>query len=130
MPKLLTLLLALFTALTVHAAEPKSTIVTPDEAQKLLQENKKIVVLDVRTPEEFASGHIPGAKNLDFHSDDFEKKVGALDKQTPYLVHCASGGRSSQACKVMDESKFAKVYHMKGGFSAWVKSKKPVEGAK
>jgi rhodanese-related sulfurtransferase len=84
----------------------------------------------VRTAEEFAAGHIAGAKNLDFHGDDFEKKLNALDKNATYLVHCASGGRSAQACKLMGEDQFAKVYHMNGGFSAWIKAKKPIEKSK
>jgi phage shock protein E len=130
MKKFLLFLLTILSAFAVNAADPNSTNVTPDEAEKLLKENKKIVVLDVRTADEFASGHIPGAKNLDFHSDDFAKKLNALDKDTPYLVHCAAGGRSTKTCKLMDEDKFAKIYHMKGGFSAWSDAKKPVEVSK
>lgn len=123
MKTLLTFLAAAMSALTAHAA---SSNVTPDEAEKLLKENKQIVVLDVRTPEEFAEGHIAGAKNLDFHGDDFAKQLNALDKSKTYLVHCASGGRSGKTCKLMDEDKFAKIYHMNGGFSAWKQAGKPI----
>jgi rhodanese-related sulfurtransferase len=124
MKTLLTFLLAAMAAVTAYA---DSTNVTPDEAEKLLKENKQIVVLDVRTAEEFADGHIAGAKNLDYHADDFAKQLKGLDKSKTYLVHCASGGRSGKTCKLMDEEKFAKFYHMNGGFSAWKEAGKPIQ---
>jgi rhodanese-related sulfurtransferase len=103
--------------------------VTPDEAEKLIKENPKMVILDVRTPEEFAKGHIHGAKNIDFNEDDFSKKVATLDPATPILVHCAAGGRSSQALADLKDKKT--IYHLNKGFSAWEKAGKPVEtGAK
>ncbi len=132
---LLTLPLLLLTLAPLPAQETKapaapssaSTNVTPDEAEKLLKEKKGLVVLDVRTAEEFKSGHLPGAKNLDFHADDFAKQLAALDKSKEYLVHCAAGGRSARTCKLMDEDKFAGVYHMNGGYTAWQKAGKPIE---
>ena len=93
----------------------------------MLKKNKDIVVLDVRTPEEFKAGHIPGAKNIDFNSDDFSKKLGELDKGKSYLVHCAAGGRSSRALKVLEEQKLGPVYHLNNGFKAWQSAGKPVE---
>ena len=100
--------------------------VSVEEAAKLIQDNPKTLVLDVRTPEEFSKGHIPGAKNVDFHDDDFAKKVGALDPATPVVVHCAAGGRSKQSLDALKDKKI--VYHMKDGFKAWEKAGKPVEG--
>ena len=99
--------------------------VTPDEAEKLLKDNPKVIVLDVRTPEEFAKGHIPGAKNVDFLGDDFAKGAKGLDPQTPILVHCAAGGRSTQALDSLKDKTV--VYHLKAGFKAWEKAGKPVE---
>lgn len=109
------------------ATAPAAKNVTPDEAEKLLKENPKIVVLDVRTEDEFKSGHIPGAKNLDIMSQDFPQKLAALDKDTTYLVHCAAGSRSARACKAMDQLKFTSIYHLNTGFKAWEKAGKPVE---
>jgi rhodanese-related sulfurtransferase len=108
------------------ASAADSANVTPDQAEKLLKEKKDIVVLDVRTPEEFKEGHIAGAKNVDFQSEDFKKQVAALDKSKTYLLHCAAGGRSARALKVLDEDKFSHVYHLNGGFSAWKEAGKPV----
>lgn len=110
------------------AAALTSKDVSPDEAEKIIREKKEVVVLDVRTADEFKSGHIAGAKNVDFHSDDFAKKVGELDKSKDYLVHCAAGGRSSQTLEAMKKHGFAgTVYHLKSGFSGWQKAGKPVE---
>jgi rhodanese-related sulfurtransferase len=107
------------------AAAPKT--VTVNEAEKLIKADPKVVVLDVRTPEEFKAGHIAGAKNIDFNGDNFEKQIAALDKSKTYVVHCAAGGRSAQACKVIEQVKLPNVYHMNEGFKTWEKAGKPVE---
>jgi len=112
-------------ATSVPVAAPKN--ISVDDAEKLLKSDAKIVVLDVRTPEEFKAGHIPGATNLDFFGDDFAKQIAALDKSKTYLVHCAAGGRSAQACKVIEQQKVPSVYHLNEGFKAWEKAGKPVE---
>lgn len=92
-----------------------------------LRADKKNVLLDVRTPEEFAAGHIPGAINLDWNSPDFAKKVAELDKGKTYLVNCAAGGRSAKACGAMNKLNFTHCYNLEGGFKAWDKAGKPVE---
>jgi rhodanese-related sulfurtransferase len=107
------------------APTPVVKEVTPDEAEKLLKENPKIVVLDVRTPEEYAKAHIPGAKNVDFLAGDVAKEAPKLDKTTPVLVHCAAGGRSGQSLPLLKDQQV--VYHLKDGFKAWEKAGKPVE---
>jgi rhodanese-related sulfurtransferase len=101
--------------------------VTVDEAQKLLQADPKIIVIDVRSAGEFKNGHIAGAKNIDIMSPDFAKQIAALDKEGIYLVHCASGGRSSRACKAPEVLQLKTVYHMNQGFKAWEEAGKPVE---
>jgi phage shock protein E len=106
-------------------AAPKN--VTINDAEKLIKEDPKVVVLDVRTPAEFKAGHIAGAKNIDFNGNDFDKQVAALDKSKTYIVHCAAGGRSAQACKIIEQVKLPSVFHMSEGFKAWEKAGKPVE---
>ena len=101
--------------------------VTLDEAEKLLKEQKGIVVLDVRTAEEFKAGHLAGARNIDIMADDFAQQIAALDKSKTYLIHCAAGGRSGRACKVPEVLQLGTVYHMNEGFKAWEKAGKPVE---
>ena len=91
---------------------------TPDEAERMLKLQPEIVILDVRTSEEFAQGHIPGAVNLDFFAPDFAEKVkGYEDKSV--LVHCASGGRSGQTVSLIKDGKFTAIYHLKSGFTGW-----------
>ena len=117
------------------ADDPKSTevkpekiaakLVNPAEAEKLITD-KKVTVLDVRTPEEFASGHIAGAINVNVNGKDFQDKVEKLDKSKPYLVHCAVGMRSAKACKKMNELQFKTLYDLQGGLTAWKKDGKPV----
>jgi rhodanese-related sulfurtransferase len=77
------------------------------------------VVLDVRTPAEFASGHLPQAKNIDIEGSDFAAKIAALDKSTTYAVYCRSGNRSGVAMEQMAAAQFTHVYDLAGGIGAW-----------
>ncbi|MEW6302797.1 MAG: rhodanese-like domain-containing protein [Verrucomicrobiota bacterium] len=101
--------------------------ITSATADKLLQEKKDVVVLDVRTPREFTDGHIKGAKNIDFNDRHFADHLGKLDKGTTYLVHCASGGRSGRSLEVFKKLGFKAIYHMDDGFNGWKSAGKPVE---
>jgi phage shock protein E len=87
-----------------------------------LRADKKNVVLDVRTPAEFAAGHIPGAIHIDVNGPDFDKKVAALDKSKVYLVHCAAGVRSAKACTAMNKLDFKSLFNLEGGMKAWEKA--------
>ena len=80
------------------------------------------MVLDVRTREEYAAGHIPGAVNIDVNAPDFQEKISKLDKNKTYLVHCAAGVRSARACDRMSRLDFSKLYNLGGGFRAWEKA--------
>src|SRR5689334_11790705 len=97
-----TLLAFAFTlcVLSVKAADtsppPPVKHVDARGAQKLLSQTN-LVILDIRTPEEFKSFHIAGATNIDFQGPNFEQRINSLDKSKSYLVHCASGGRSSRS---------------------------------
>ena len=91
------------------------------------RQEKDAVVLDVRTPKEYAEGHVPGAVNLDVHDPKFDQKVADLDKAKTYLVHCASGVRSGAATKKMAGMGFTNLFDFHGGFHAWQNAHKPVE---
>ena len=110
---------------TAATGAPKN--ITVNEAEKLIKDDPKVVVLDVRTPDEFSAGHIKGAKNIDFNGNDFEKQIEGLDKSKTYIVHCAAGGRSAQACKIIEQVKLPSVFHMNEGFKAWESAGKPVD---
>lgn len=133
--KLLTLGLAVAgAALGSHAGEKNGTHapatfiihVAPPAAQKLVAE-KKVVVLDLRTPEEFRAGHIAGATNVDYLAPGFEQRLNTLPKTQPYLVHCAAGGRSTKCLPLLREQHFRSIYHLDGGLKAWEKAGLPVE---
>jgi rhodanese-related sulfurtransferase len=89
--------------------------------------NTNAVLLDVRTAEEYKEGHIKDARNVDIHSADFAAKIAELDKSRTYLVYCAAGGRSAQACKKMSQMGFANLVDLASGFSGWKAAKKPFE---
>jgi phage shock protein E len=119
------ILLAVAFAVSISAQAIKD--VTPDEAAKIIKENKDVVVLDVRTPDEFKAGHIKGATNINFQDKDFAKRIAALDKSKTYVIHCAAGGRSGRACAQIKDMKFEKMFHLKAGMSGWEEAGKPVE---
>jgi rhodanese-related sulfurtransferase len=85
-----------------------------------------LVVLDVRTPEEFAEGHLEGAVLIDFYAADFADQLAALDANVPYLVYCRSGNRSGQALGVMEQLGFTSVVDVDGGIVAWTDAGLPV----
>lgn len=80
---------------------------------------KGSVLLDVRTPEEFRSGHAKGAKNIDVSGGGFHKELEQCDKNQVYYVVCQSGMRSRRAAKIMAKLGFKKVYNVRGGMMSW-----------
>jgi len=102
--------------------EPVITLVTPPMAYALIEENKAnpdFVILDVRTPEEYAEGRIAESVLLDFYADDFEAELDTLDKNKTYLVYCRSGNRSGKSVRVMKDLNFMEVYDLDGGILRW-----------
>lgn len=85
-----------------------------------------VITLDVRTPIEFAEGHIEGARLIDFQSGNFENEIAALDKNATYAVYCRSGNRSGQAVKVMQDAGFTNVFNMNGGVIDWANAGLPL----
>jgi rhodanese-related sulfurtransferase len=77
------------------------------------------VLLDVRTPEEFAAGHLAGAQNVDVEAADFAQRVGTLDKAKSYAVYCRSANRSKVAMTVMQQVGFTTFFDLDGGINAW-----------
>ncbi|MFK7933970.1 MAG: rhodanese-like domain-containing protein [Saprospiraceae bacterium] len=81
--------------------------------------DSNVVLLDVRTPAEIATGKIEGAVSLDVKSDQFAQQIQQLDTTKTYLVYCRSGRRSVKACNLMDVVGFEKLYNLEGGYQAW-----------
>lgn len=83
-------------------------------------EQKDYMLLDVRTPQEFRNGHIPGAVLLDIYDPEFKNKIEKLDKDKTYYVICRSGNRSGMACQVMHDMGFKDLYNLEGGMLDWM----------
>lgn len=81
-----------------------------------------VTLVDVRTPDEFSSGHISGALNIDFESGSFEQDIQKLDKTKVYAVYCRSGNRSGQATYMMAKDGFKEVFNLNGGVIDWINS--------
>lgn len=84
------------------------------------------LLLDVRTAREFASGHIQGAKQIDFYGADFKERIGELDREVPVYIYCRSGNRSGQAASMMKQMGFKEVYNLQGGVGAWARRNQPL----
>jgi len=96
--------------------------ITPQEAFTLIQNNQNnpdFVIIDVRTPEEFAEEHIENATNMDFYSETFRDELNNLDKNKTYLIYCKVGGRSGSALDIMAELNFKEAYNILGGINQW-----------
>jgi phage shock protein E len=92
-----------------------------------LRKQSNVLVLDVRTWEEYNEGHIPDAENQDWYSDDFQARISKLDTARHIVLYCKSGARSNKAAAVMYQNNFKKVSVFPGGYDAWVEAGKPVE---
>ncbi|MFM2214395.1 MAG: hypothetical protein RL427_1658 [Bacteroidota bacterium] len=78
------------------------------------------VLLDVRTAEECSEGIIPNSHNIDIYKGQgFIYEVDTLDKTKNYYVYCKAGGRSAQACAVMNQLGFENTFNLEGGFMQW-----------
>ena len=100
--------------------------VNVDEAKKMIDECKQLQIVDVRTPQEFASGHIEGAINIDWRDASFSDKIKKLKKKKTVLLYCRSGRRSLSAMNKMVELGFKDVHNMEGGVLEWGKKYKMV----
>jgi len=136
--KPLVLLTTLLLLTPAFAKEPAASFVEvkPEQAIELVKKEaakseaaakkEPLTVLDVRTPEEYAKGHIDGATNIDFNDDSFKEALAKLDRSKPYLVHCAAGGRSAKTRELMKSLGFKNIFHLEGGLNAWQKAGGPV----
>ena len=106
--------------------------ISTDEFVEALRNSNKKIILDVRTPEEFANSHIDGSINMDVRSADFNQRIAKLDKDQPVYVYCLSGGRSANASNILADNGFKTVNNILGGISKWSGENKPTitaEGA-
>ena len=92
--------------------------VTVEEMQTLLQMDQ-VQLVDVRTPEEYSTGFIANAQNIDYFSPTFDEDIKKLDKEKPVIVYCKSGLRSSKCSEKLLKAGFVKIYNLEGGITQW-----------
>ncbi len=84
---------------------------------------KKVQLIDVRTPEEYAAGNIDNAVNYNIANEDtFLIQIQKLNKNLPVYLYCKAGVRSNKAAKLLEEEGFTKIFDYAGGYSDWIKS--------
>ena len=96
-----------------------------NKAQELINENN-VIIIDVRTPQEYNIGHINNAKNINISDKSFQSRIENLDKNANYLVYCRTGNRSRHAVNMMEKMDFKTIYHLEHGITEWIREGKPV----
>jgi len=110
--------LLFFVSSCLQNPDAKVQVVSPEEMKSLLQMDD-VQLVDVRTPEEYNSGHIEKSQNIDVRSPDFDGQIAKLDKLKPVLVYCRSGKRSAKCTEKLKSAGFVKIYDLKGGITKW-----------
>ena len=88
--------------------------------------NDEFLLLDVRTLEEFQSGHISRANNIDFFSEDFIDKIKEFDTSLNLILYCRTDNRSSKSAKILLDNDYKNIYVIKGGIEEWISQGNPV----
>ncbi len=99
--------------------------VNPKEFKQIIN-SQDVIILDVRTPQEVAQGHIEGCSMINYLDESFLDKLSLVNKSKTICVYCKSGGRSNKACKILQEKGFNKIYQLEGGIMAWENEGLPV----
>jgi rhodanese-related sulfurtransferase len=116
------------TILAACNSQAQQTNLSVADFEKAIAQNN-IQVLDVRTPEEYQSGHLKNALLADWNNDaEFKQRVRALDKSKPVYTYCLSGARSNAAAEYLRQNGYT-AYNLSGGIIAWKREHKPLEQA-
>jgi rhodanese-related sulfurtransferase len=115
------------------SSAPKSSSATLDtasvpsisvqDAMALIQKNKNnpdFIIIDVRTVDEFNSGHLADAVNIDYYSPDFKTNISKLDRNKDYLIYCRTGIRGTASTRIMLDLGFTRVHNLSGGIVEWI----------
>jgi rhodanese-related sulfurtransferase len=121
------LAIALFACvLALPAAAGPATIEPQVLAERIAWADASLVVLDVRTPEEYAAGHLPAAVNIPHTA--LADRIGELAdaRERDIVVYCRSGARSAQALEILEKAGFKRLFHLNGDYTRWSEEKRPV----
>jgi len=101
----------------ITAGSPVKEI-NSQEAKNILEQQPGTIILDVRTPQEYAAGHLKKALLFNLYAPDFTSQISRLDPAKTYLIYCAVGGRSKQATNILKQKGFKHIYDASQGFNA------------
>ncbi len=114
-------------AFSEDAAISEAPSITPAELHARQESETAPVVIDVRTPEEYSAGHIPGAVNIPF--DQVAQRIAEVDAPNGVALYCMMGPRARKGESALLAAGHTAVLHLDGGLAAWQKAGFPVEGA-
>jgi rhodanese-related sulfurtransferase len=111
------------TAADPNSIEPRAL------GERIAWADPSLVVLDVRTAEEYASGHLPGAINIPHV--EIAARIAELEsaRDRDVVVYCRTGARSAQALEALGKAGFTRLFHLKGDYTRWSEEKRPVVAA-
>ncbi len=121
--KKIVLILTVLLSISVNAQESKADGRRMDVKEFIEKTHKTPILIDVRTPEEYREGTIPGAMSLNIHSEDFKRATEFLPKEREIIVFCQSGDRSNEAFEMLNSLGFKNVSQLIGGYEFWRKTK-------
>ena len=105
-------ILSLFIIFIISCSNKGYKNINLKKAVKTINTSTNLILLDVRTAEEYSSGYIPNSINIDVLSPDFKSKIDLLDKNKEYLIYCRSGNRSTIASSIMATNGFIRIYNL------------------
>ena len=120
-----------FVTATAFAEDPEPTKAPSISAAELharRESGAAPVVIDVRTPEEYASGHIPGAVNVPF--DQVAQRIAEIDAPHGVALYCMVGPRARKGESALLAAGYEKIFHLEGGLAAWIAADLPIESAR
>ena len=130
--RLVVLISFLLATITACSASTQATTSDPGPARvgvaefATILEEPGVEIIDVRTPEEFAEGHIAGAVNIPVQQADFGDRIAQLDPNTTYAVYCRSGNRSQPAVDAMEQAGITDIYELESGTKGWTAEGRPL----
>lgn len=125
MKKLLLLLVTSLLSISCNAKNYESLQAKTFQEKIKIEKNPQI--LDVRSPEEFVTGHIKNAINVNWNGTDFNDKIRSFDKTKAIFVNCQGGGRSKKAADKLFSLGFKIIYELKGGMNEWSSNNLPIK---
>lgn len=123
----LTVFFLLIAIIMANGSSNNNTGITSVSASEFSSEVQEegAVILDIRTSQEYNTGRIAGAVNIDYYRSDFKNQLEKLDRNQAYKLYCNSGNRSGGALKIMQEMGFTNVVELNGGIQSWISAKLP-----